>query len=393
MDYFKEGNTIEEVINKMKEKKFKMDKIIDELNSFLISLERKGFYENAPIKEEVRNEPFLQLYVTNKCNLRCIHCYMDAGKSKNNELISLEWLKVIDEFSKLYKTKVTFTGGEPLILSDIFVLTKSAKEKGLSVEIFSNGTFINNEKIVKKLTESVDIIQLSLDGATAPVNDRIRGKGVFNKVLKAIQLLKDTNIKLRLATTVMPQNINDLKENIEHLVKSFDTDKIEMKFGFATTTGRADDSFRFANYSVAEKEMQEILKILYKKRLKAMRKFEPNLIVRNCGFGMNITISSTGDIFPCAIPMYKVGNVRKDKLKKVIEKISNDRIASNVENLKECSQCDLKYFCYGGCRLNNTTYNRSLFKPVCDSKKKEDLYLMLINRFFKTIFDKDFFFI
>ena len=320
------------------------------------------------------------LELTTRCNLRCIHCYMDAGKSKDGELTTSEWVKVIDEFSKLYKTKVTFTGGEPLIRPDIFILTKRAKERGLIVEIFTNGTLIRNEKIVNKLTESVDIIQLSLDGATARINDKIRGKGVFNKVIRAIHLLKDTKIKLRLAIIVMPQNIKDLKENIEYLVRLFKTDRIEMKFGFATTVGRADNSFRFANYSIAEKEMQEILKILYKKRLKAMRKIQSNLIVRNCGFGMNITISCTGDIFPCAVPMHKYGNVRKDELMKIIKKIEKDRIASNVENLEECSKCDLKYFCFGGCRLNNISYNKNLFKPVCDSKKKEDIYLMLINR-------------
>jgi sulfatase maturation enzyme AslB (radical SAM superfamily) len=55
-------------------------------------------------------------------------------------------------------------------------------------------------------------------------------------------------------------------------------------------------------------------------------------------------------------------------------------IAFRVENLEDCPKCDLKYICFGGCRLNNITFNGSPLKPNCSAKKKEDFYRKLIRR-------------
>jgi radical SAM protein with 4Fe4S-binding SPASM domain len=376
LNYFKDGCSIKQTINKLKSSGLEMDIITSELRTFLIHIERKGFLESAKIKEE-EPEISLQLYLTSQCNLKCIHCYMDAGKSTNDELNTDEFASLIDEFARLHKTKVAFTGGEPLVRPDIFELADRAKKNGLKVSIFTNATLID-EATVEKLKKYVDEIQFSLDGATEGVNDRIRGHGVFKKVLNAIQLLKNTGIFLRLAMLVMPQNFDDLKNNIEELAVKLDD--VFIQFSLAMNEGRADNSFKFSSDSEGDKKLQEILKILYKKKIKSMNKFEPNQIVRNCGYGEIITVSSDGKIFPCAILRHQTGHVKRDNFTEIVETIRKEAMASNVEHLEICPECDLRYICFGGCRLNNLTHNRNILKPHCTPAKKKDFYKKLVVR-------------
>lgn len=377
LDCFRDGYSIKHVIDELRLKNIENEVITSELRNFLVKVEKKGFLEDAVIREE-ESEISLQLYLTNACNLKCSHCYLDAGKAIEDELSAEEFGAIIDEFARLYPTKVVLTGGEPLLYSDdFFKLAARAKNNNLRVQLFTNGTLINRE-IIGKLDEYVDEIQFSLDGATAEVNDEIRGKGVFNRVLENLRLLMDTKIKLKLSMVIMPRNVEDLKKNIETLAQSLEN--VEMKFGFAIIEGRADESLKFSSPAEGDRELQEILKILYKKKLKAMTKFEPNLVVRNCGYGEVITVSSNGDVFPCAVLKYKTGNIRTDSFSGLVEDIKKHTAASNVENLEGCSQCDLQYICFGGCRLNNITYNNSLLKPYCPPERKEELYRKLIVR-------------
>ena len=234
------------------------------------------------------------------------------------------------------------------------------------------------EKIIDKLEECVDEIQFSLDGATAPVNDKIRGTGVYHKVLESIRLFDNTKIKRRLSMVLMPQNVKNFQDHVEQLAELLEN--VELKFSFAITEGRADKTIKFSSPDAADRELQKILRILYKKRLKAMKRFEPNLVVRNCGYGEVITIAGNGDIYPCAVFKKKYGNIRTGNFPGIIKKIQEDMVSSNVENLAKCPDCDLQYICFGGCRLNNITYNRSLLEPHCNQQKKDEFYRRLVVR-------------
>lgn len=379
LEYFQAGDSIKQVIEKMKLKNIEMDKIVHELRNFLIEVEKNGFLEDAVAREE-NSEISLQMYLTNRCNLRCIHCYMDAGNKSANEASTETFLSVIDEFAEISQTKVVFTGGEPLLHPDFFTLAKRAKEKKLEVNLFTNGTLITN-RIIDKLKKYVDEIQLSLDGATPDINDKIRGKGVYKKVLKAAKLILKTPIKLKISSLLMPQNYLDFKNNVEEFARNFKD--VELKFGFAMNEGRADKSFKFSSSSEANTKLLEILKILYEKKLKAMRKFEPNMIARNCGYGDTISVSSEGDVFPCSVLKHKTGSLKREQFEEIFKIIKRNKMVSNVENLEKCPQCDLIYICSGGCRLNNITDNGDILKPNCHPGKIDDFYrkLVVYNKF------------
>lgn len=98
--------------------------------------------------------------ITSICNLRCIHCYNDSGKEKNE--ISVEAFQNILEAYNNTEFSLAISGGEPLLHPKFWELVKLAKEKGISdILIITNGTQIT-EDIAKKLAEYDISVQISL---------------------------------------------------------------------------------------------------------------------------------------------------------------------------------------------------------------------------------------
>jgi len=168
------------------------------------------------------DEFYFQWHITEKCNLRCKHCYQVNYKDQNEMSID-ELKKVADEIFRTLKKwkmrgRIALTGGEPLISPKLFSLIKYL-EKNDEIEkigILTNGTLINGKTIekIKEITK-LHYIQISLDGATSETNDRIRGKGSFHKALNAIRLLNQNRITTRLMFTVHRENVNEISQLID----------------------------------------------------------------------------------------------------------------------------------------------------------------------------------
>ena len=87
---------------------------------------------------------------TNQCNLKCSHCYQDAGNQKDAELTTAEGKKLIDEIARAGFKIMIFSGGEPLMRPDIYELVAYAASKGLRPVFGTNGTLITKE-VAQKL--------------------------------------------------------------------------------------------------------------------------------------------------------------------------------------------------------------------------------------------------
>ena len=84
-----------------------------------------------------RVDKTMHLYLTNRCNLSCPHCYMFSGKTERNELETQEIKKLISDFTKISNgTSITFSGGEPTIRTDFEEIVRTAYEMGLEVKIY-----------------------------------------------------------------------------------------------------------------------------------------------------------------------------------------------------------------------------------------------------------------
>ncbi|UCF13352.1 MAG: radical SAM protein, partial [Thermoplasmatales archaeon] len=339
----------------------------------------------------ITGAPILVVWdITYACNLKCKHCYADAGKSLDGELTTEEVKMGIDKLSNSCVPIIAFSGGEPLVRKDIFELTNYADDKGMYVAIATNATLIDKIKAQEMSDNGVRFVQISLDGASAEIHDRFRGiKGVFNKTIKGIEHCVDQGFFVNIATTATHYNYEEIPKIID-LCEDFGVNWF-MIYNFVPT-GRG--SFISEN-DLTPMEREELLKLLWEKLkngsnvnvLSTAPQFarvaleseigEDNKIVPThfanpelggelvslaefiggCGCGrLYCAIRPNGDIEPCVFFPLKIGNIKNDEFE---ELWSNNTILGELRNKDilegNCGDCKYRYYC-GGCRARAYGY-------------------------------------
>ena len=183
---------------------------------------------------------------TKSCLLSCRHCRATAIKGKvPGELDHDSGLRLIDqlvEFGEPYPA-LLLTGGDPLMRSDVFDLIRYARGLGIYTAVAASVTpLLDRERIERLRDLEVEIISVSLDGATAEVHDRIRNiPGTFDATLEAIETARSVGIRLQVNTTVMKSNLRGLAD-IFHLAKERGAVAWEAFFLIRTGRGSALES-------------------------------------------------------------------------------------------------------------------------------------------------------
>lgn len=142
----------------------------------------------------------MQFDITNACNLSCTHCYQ--SHHKNSGALNLDqWKSVLDQYDKLrnklyLKPCIVICGGEPLTSPILFPFLDEIQSRFGDAKVFvlTNGTRID-EVVARKLNHYGVTVQVSLDGATALLHDKVRGQGNFNKAILGIHILRQQNVK------------------------------------------------------------------------------------------------------------------------------------------------------------------------------------------------------
>jgi len=156
-------------------------------------------------------KPVVVWNTTRACNLNCIHCYAKAvHQSRDRELTTEEGFNLIDDLATFGVPVLLFSGGEPLLRSDLPELTEYAVSKGMRAVISTNGTLITEEKALLLKNAGVSYVGISLDGLEK-VNDHFRGvKGAFKKALDGIKNCQKVELKVGLRFTMNKLNIDQV---------------------------------------------------------------------------------------------------------------------------------------------------------------------------------------
>lgn len=164
--------------------------------------------------------------VTHRCNLKCVHCYLGPRSERQNsstrEMGTGKLCALISEIADAGCLYLLITGGEPLLRDDFPEIYRYAKETGLLITVFSNGTLLT-EKILALFREfPPHEVEITLYGATAQTYEKISGiPSSYEKCLRGIKSLVDHGIKVNLKTILMTLNMHEL----------FDMEKIAKQFG------------------------------------------------------------------------------------------------------------------------------------------------------------------
>jgi [mycofactocin precursor peptide]-tyrosine decarboxylase / 3-amino-5-[(4-hydroxyphenyl)methyl]-4,4-dimethylpyrrolidin-2-one synthase len=151
--------------------------------------------------------------LTYACNLACVHCLSSSGRRDPRELSTVQCRALIDEMERMQVFYVNIGGGEPTVRPDFWDLVGYATAHHVGVKFSTNGVKIT-PAIARRLAASdyVDV-QISLDGATAEVNDPVRGAGSYATALRAIRNLADAGFRgFKISVVVTRHNIGQLGE-------------------------------------------------------------------------------------------------------------------------------------------------------------------------------------
>ncbi len=170
------------------------------------------------------------LCVTNRCNLRCAYCYAEYYDRNHTELTTEQILSLIDELYEVGARHISLNGGEALIRNDIEIIVDKINAKNMLCQLTTNGLLVRKKiNILKK----IDSLCLSIDGDRKST-DLNRGVGTYDKIIEAIGVLNDNNIKFYTNTVLTKNNKNAIKEVME----------LANKYGFKAQFGllRKEDS-------------------------------------------------------------------------------------------------------------------------------------------------------
>ena len=150
---------------------------------------------------------------TKTCNLKCRHCYMSSDSQRySGELSTDEAKKFIDDLSDFRVPVLLFSGGEPLIRSDIFELLEYARLKNIRPTLSTNGTLITRDVARRIKDLGVGYVGISLDGLQ-DVNDHFRGvAGAYQKAMEGIENCVAVGQRVGLRFTINRHNFLELEK-------------------------------------------------------------------------------------------------------------------------------------------------------------------------------------
>lgn len=158
-----------------------------------------------------KNVTNIFFHILTKCNLKCIHCYINTRQhgSKTLSLSTItSWLKLFAKNGK--KKNIIFLGGEPTLHPDLSTVIKTAKNLGYnSITVDTNG-YLFNDILIKINPCETYCFSFSLDGATRKTNDMIRGKGSYDICIAGIKKAISRGFNTSLIYTVSSMNIHEL---------------------------------------------------------------------------------------------------------------------------------------------------------------------------------------
>ncbi len=151
--------------------------------------------------------------LTYACNLECAHCLSSSGRRDPRELTTAQCEAVIDELQRMQVFYVNIGGGEPTIRPDFWHLLQYAVDHQVGVKFSTNGTRLTPERAAFLASTDYVDIQVSLDGATAEVNDYVRGPGSFEMAVQALENLQAAGFRdAKISVVCTRHNIGQLDD-------------------------------------------------------------------------------------------------------------------------------------------------------------------------------------
>ncbi len=284
--------------------------------------------------------------ITSACNLSCIHCYANSSIASSETTMS--HLHHAEDERHLLKAvassgvrRIQFIGGEPFLHWDrLQRLCSLAVEYFEQVEISTNGTLLNDRKIISFIKANNIKLSISLYSHHAPTHDRItRCQGSHDLVIKTLTKLKKEKISFHIAFVLMDQNLSHMNETIDFIWRNFGQ-KIRPKP--VRLTGRAASATLNGDMLQTKRITLHNFEDTFE-----LQQFLSNRCFHNC-YGRGIYIASDGNVYPCVMERrFSIGDIKKNKWLDILgSTLFSNVIRLNKDKIDGCCSCEFRYLCF-----------------------------------------------
>ncbi len=296
----------------------------------------------------------MELELSRICNLRCIYCYAESGTQLDNELSYDEIIDALDQGIALGARKIiVLGGGEPMAYPRIMDVLRAIHERGVEIELFTNGTLLTEEIIAEFIKLKVNPV-IKFNSLRPEVQDHLAGKPGSHATIKhGLDMLRaagypSDELSLGAQTVICQPNYEELPA----MWRWLRSQEIIPYFETITEQGRAKDHETLA---VSPSQLQNLFSELSRiDREEFGIEWEPKPPVAafTCRRHLfSCTVTSLGDIVPCPGVDISAGNIRETSLKEIL---AESDVFKNLRNIRntikgECKECELSSECYG-CR-------------------------------------------
>lgn len=319
--------------------------------------------------DKFRERPYLhscQIETTNRCNERCIHCYIPH--EQKNAILPYELiLSVMEQLHEIGSIGLTLSGGEFFCHPDAEKILLKARELDFSYTVLSNLTLLSPRLIDVLKETNPSCIQTSLYSVKPEVHDHITQlKGSCEKTKAAIDALVAAEIPVQISCPTMHSNFEGYKDVLKYAYDrncKGQTDYIMM----ARQDGTSDNLRERLTLAETELLMRDIanfdhdyLDLINDDWQKAKRPTREEWNDQAmCGIGRdNIHIGSDGKAYPCSGWMVELGDVREQPIKDIWEKSPALNKLRNITrgSIPQCYDCEDNAFC-APCMCRNANEN------------------------------------
>ena len=307
--------------------------------------------------------------LTHRCNLRCVHCYIDQGITTDEVSID-QWKTAIDILVEGGLCVLTLTGGEPLLRKGLIEIVDHAFRKGCQTRIYSNATLFDSYSMVKEFKDSgLCYLETSIYGALPETHDKITGiPGSFGKTVRAVEWAVDLGIPVTAKASWLKSNWHEyfkILKFIKALGVYFrgspnvmprlggDTQNIDFRMSF-------NELIRFF-----EMENSVIGELHGTKPVFNKKSTPLNLDKPPCGIARNtILVMTDGTLCPCNHLRIPVGNIFKDDFQDLW---ANSPELKKFREIKRhdfvnCDGCEYRVNCFF-CMGDAWVENGDIFQP------------------------------
>lgn len=310
----------------------------------------------ARAKAQAKAIPFhAQLYIENKCNLKCQHCYESEDTHPTDTRLSLaEITRTLEELAGMGCLQLTITGGEIFLRRDIFEILEVAKRLRFQVTLFTSGYHIDRKKAERLRDLKVGQVDISVYSDVAEDHDRFTQiPGSWERSTNALRMLSELGVKASLKCVLTTFNVDHI-DGVIQLAKD-----LGVVFQFdPNVRPRMNNDRSPLQFALSP---QDLVNKVYSRRdlYPGFQRLAPEEVCHGsdfqapnsamCGAGRStMAIGASGEVFPCGFFPKAAGSLRDSSLADIWNgsSLMNEVRSTTYGTMKACSSCDVKSACH-----------------------------------------------